>query len=83
MKRSMSPKASGPIHFRSCLEGASGGLTSVTGFGGVTVAEDMGWPPLAENDVLILSALHQCELLAVIDNRVQCDKEVGCATPGP
>jgi hypothetical protein len=40
----MSPRASGPIHFRSCLEVAGEVLTGAIGFGGATVGKDMGLP---------------------------------------
>jgi hypothetical protein len=45
IRRSTSPRASGPIHFRSCLEVTGEVLTGATGFGGAPVGEDMGWPP--------------------------------------
>ena len=60
-------------------------LTGAIGFGGATVGEDMGLPPLARRTTaLMLSVLHQCELLAVMDNRVRGDGLWGlieCAVP--
>ena len=73
----MSPRASGPIHLRSCLEVVGGALTGVTGFGGATSGEDMGAVASlrAENEILQCLASHLCERLAVMTKRVHRDEE--------
>src|ERR1039458_4480235 len=91
----MSPRASGPIHFRSCLEAAGGGGTWAAGVGSGGRSANWrdwfrwrnGWRGhrlaslSAENNVFILSGLDQCELLAVMDNRVQSDGKWTAYTP--
>src|SRR5271165_1811375 len=77
ISRSMSPRANGPIHFRSCLEVASGALTGGTDFGGVAVGEDMAsllwldqkWSCRFQHRIYITSS-------AVMDNRDRRDAEI-------